>query len=105
MKLQPRDSQTRALADYFVRQAEARSSSAERLARDAGADETARFGSANARANEAARLAQSGQPTAAVRAYLETMKLYAEAATTLETRPLRPRHAPPEPIVRRPLPP
>jgi hypothetical protein len=88
LKLQPRDSQTRAIADEFVRQASAQSSSAEQLARDAGAGDTAKFGAATARAREAERLARSGQASAAARAYLDTVTLFADAAH--EPKPARP---------------
>jgi tetratricopeptide (TPR) repeat protein len=88
LKLEPRDSQTRAIANEFVRQAGAQSSSAEQLARDAGARDTAKFGTATARAREAERLARSGQSSAAIRTYLETVTLFAEAAS--EPKPARP---------------
>jgi hypothetical protein len=93
LKLQPRDSQTRAIGDEFVRQAGAQSSSAEQLARNAGAGDTAKFGAATARAREAERLARSGQTPAAIRAYLDTVTLFAEAAS--EPRPAKPVPAPP----------
>jgi serine/threonine protein kinase len=102
LKLQPRDSQTRAIADEFVRQAGAQSSSAEQLARGAGAVDTAKFGAATARAREAERLARSGQSSAAAQAYLDTVTLFAEAAN--EPKPAKPvPQAPQEPTTPQPV--
>ncbi len=97
LKMQPRDSQTRALADFFVRQAEAQAVTAGGLASDAGAGQTARFSSANARASEAARLAHSGQAAAAARVYVETAKLYGEAAADARNKAPAPVPATPRP--------
>jgi tetratricopeptide (TPR) repeat protein len=105
LKLQPRDRQTRAIADEFVRQAGVQSSSAAQLARDAGAGDTTKFGTATARAREAERLARSGQSAAAIRAYLETVTLFAEAANepkpakTVQQAPQQPLAPPPVPAV------
>jgi tetratricopeptide (TPR) repeat protein len=97
LKLQPRNSQTRAIVDEFVSQANAQSSSAEQLARDAGAGETAKFGTATARAREAERLARSGQTSAAIRAYLDTVTIFAEAAN--EPKAAKAAQQPPPPVV------
>jgi hypothetical protein len=87
LKLQPRDSQTRAIADEFVRQAGAQSSSAEQLARDAGAGETAKFATrrrAPAKQSVWRAAVNRRQP---IRAYLDTVTIFAEAAN--EPKPRR----------------
>jgi hypothetical protein len=87
LRLQPRDSQTLALADEFLRQAEAQSSRGERSARELGVAHTARFSRATTRAREAARLARTGQKAEAIRAYLDAVTLFVDAASEPRSTP------------------